>query len=252
MLDQPTRATDLLRLSELEQTLLIQFLRKKRVRCLRLTQVSVDFLEMARTNPIKRKKREKSYKFLLNKAIPWLKLVFNATLYPKIIHMLSPSLKGSRNAEIPKEYAFYGYYFGRTAMENENQIEEYFYPDSREVVLQEKSWMRPKTISKEYISKLGQSPRFREHLWRFFDYQLVPLVSRLGVVTLHNMIRCFDARLGESSAEGLLTYARSKYWENPKCKLPWSVSEVQLAREQLRMVLDESSECSPRSGVALQ
>ena len=225
----------------LEQTLLTQFLTKKRVRNWKSPQVSVYFMEMARINPVKRKKLEKTFKFLFNKAIAWLKWIFNATLYPKLLLLLSPVLKRSVNSETLKDYAFFGYYFGQAAMETGSQIEEYFYPDSKQAVLPEKSWMRPKTISHTYIAKLNESPRFREHLWRFIDCQLISFVSRLGMTKLHSMMRCLETRLGESSEEDLLTFAKSKYWGNPKCKLPWSVSEVRLAREQLRSVFEGSS-----------
>ena len=142
------------------------------------------------------------------------------------------------------DLGFYMFYFGKIADENDWPISKFFHPKvfagvkgSMGRCLDEPK-MRPKTINREYIDNLKRSDTFMKDMSDFLNNQYQTSDSVTGIIKQYQSIsdekitqklsQWCDLIKKKGNDQGLDLILKDLK-NNDKCKLPWSIMEIQRA-----------------------
>ena len=236
MMDEPMEQELVNSLSGLEKQLLVVFLRKKRVKNYKRATATVEFMECARKCPVKRGKAEKSYKFVLNKVMAFLREIFRDKVYPFAEYLIHPHLT-CLPKDLKLDFAFHGYYFGQASRDLRKRIECFFYP---EVLRRHNLCFNSlvfKSVSNSYIDYVRRSPMFIIDVGFFLQNCLIRQANSLILNKIRKLVTSWEKHLVRFGVKSLGDHLKSKFIHNPKKKLAWSVQEVRLAATQLWKVI---------------
>ena len=213
-----------------EQDIVLLFIKKKRLFGFGEATIDPDFLENLRLNP-SRKSTEENLKFVFKKCFRFLKLNYRKRIHEKLVNFLSePYSRLGSGSHF--EYAFSGVYFGLIANKLGQPIEMFFQPSFQRRFEILNPHDCPKTITKSYLGLVKQSPRFVSHMLYFLRNLMLPEAYEQVYEKTSRMVDKWEALVAEEGVEFLLDDLRSKFINNSKSKVPWTISEVQFAINQ--------------------
>lgn len=227
MSSQEISSEELLQLSLRENAIFSLFLRKK------------GFLlgEAGSTAPVLQtrnlKRVEENLKLVFNKAMGFLKRVFQNTFGDTLERHLCGEYRGACNAS---EYCFFGFYFEEAALRLDQEIERFFVPKilskRRSPGFPGRRRLVPKTISKVYLSRIRMGHAFMEHFRLFLAQgfclertEKICAKTQALLAKWGTLVRHFGPKKGFSMVEDRIRGSERN-------KLAWTVKDVQIAREQ--------------------
>ena len=224
-------------MSPLERKLMMLFIRKKKVYNFPNAEITCEYFEQVRAHK-QCKRIEENLKFVFKKAAHFMQSVFRQCLYPRISGLLNPRMQRKAAAD-RVEYAFYGYYFGDIAPKINQKIEKFFHPRSSENERRRFGKLIPKTVSRLYINYLKMSPKYTKDMKSFLTECLV-LEVRSGIFNkVSRMCITWQNYLSKFGEEKLLEMVTDNFENNSKCKIAWSIQEVEGAIVQINQLLDK-------------
>lgn len=169
----------------------------------------------------KNKRLEENYKLVFKKALKYLLRKFKK--YNEV--------KGKKN---DLEQQFYKFYFEEVFKSEGIEVEMGIDPESN--TFKGQNLFNPKTINSRYVTNIMKSGLFKAHFEDFLENQFVTDYNKSREFKIQKVVEkcyeCFNKKKGGGYEEV------QKYIEqNPKCKLPWSDSELISARESVKQLL---------------
>lgn len=169
----------------------------------------------------KNKRLEENYKLVFKKALKYLLRKFKK--YNEV--------KGKKN---DLEQQFYKFYFEEVFKSEGIEVEMGIDPESN--TFKGQNLFNPKTINSRYVTNIMKSALFKAHFEDFLENQFVTDYNKSREFKIQKVVEkcyeCFNKKKGGGYEEV------QKYIEqNPKCKLPWSDSELVSARESVKQLL---------------
>ena len=164
------------------------------------------------------KRPEECYKFILTRIIKNLKRNFGAK-------------PGQTLEEI--ERSFYHYYFADIAAEMNLSIENFYYPITRKQLDKIK-------LNSQYFDKIFKSKRFLNDTFNYIDNVLREEYQEELKQKLRTFLNKYDLMLRRSpdKREETLRKIKDYLLKNKRCKLPWTVREINEAVERFRILFD--------------
>lgn len=223
-------------LSELEKKLFLLFFEKKKFHGHQMAALTEEYVRRVLANPLT-KKFEDNIKFVFQRTIKFLQKYFRLKVFAQAKKHFR---KRFRFYPLYKqlEYAFNGYYFGRLANRLEQPIEKFFNPRNKHSSKSQFEKLIPKTLSHLYFHHVKMSKRFVRDCSFFLEHILVneskhKIVHKINLVCLNWEKKLFKAGSGDLNEELQLPVLF-----NSKCKMPWSLSEVQNAIKDITFLLN--------------
>jgi hypothetical protein len=169
----------------------------------------------------KNKRLEENYKLVFKKALKYLLRKFKK--YNEV--------KGKKN---DLEQQFYKFYFEEVFKSEGIEVEMGIDPESN--TFKGQNLFNPKTINSRYVTNIMKSILFKAHFEDFLENQFVTDYNKSREFKIQKVVEkcyeCFNKKKGGGYEEV------QKYIEqNPKCKLPWSDTELVSARESVKQLL---------------
>lgn len=175
-------------------------------------------------NPTNKKKRvEENYK-----------LVFKRTLRHLLNNFRDKIRRKMGKYELEQE--FYNYYF-REDFERE-KLQDYFKitKEQKQSTAGENYLFNPKTINTKYVTTIMKSKLFRMDFLSYLngEFEREYLISMMSKIT-KVLQKCY--KYLESKKVGK-TKMQSYIEENAKCKLPWTIRELKLAKDCVLVLIE--------------
>lgn len=172
------------------------------------------------------KRPEENYKFVFKRCLKNMKEEFKEK-------------KGERLKKKDFEKNFYEHYF-KEVVEHENMpLESFYHPKNSK----NKAKNCPKTINSTYIENISKSPDFVQD---FKKYLLGPLEKEYRKIIdskITGLIERWETEYESTPDKDKTVDEICNYIEkNKKCKLPWTVKEVQEAVNSVKKLFDQSAE----------
>jgi hypothetical protein len=169
----------------------------------------------------KNKRLEENYKLVFKKALKYLLRKFKK--YNEV--------KGKKN---DLEQQFYKFYFEEVFKSEGIEVEMGIDPESN--TFKGQNLFNPKTINSRYVTNIMKSGLFKAHFEDFLENQFVTDYNKSREFKIQKVVEkcyeCFNKKKGGGYEEV------QKYIEqNPKCKLPWSDTELVSAKESVKQLL---------------
>lgn len=235
LLRKPIGKDDLRTLSNLELSLLKQFLIKKFSldASIGLTSTLLNSL----SNHLRIKRFEENIKFVFLKGIRFLQKVFNCNLYPFLRDFLHKDFFHFQEHK-KIEYAFYGYYFGHLMAQTQQPIESffrprYFIPKNRKNQLS----LIPKTISKMYINLVKLSQFFTQDLLFYLQNYYETEIKSMILLKTVQMVSEWEEVYFAKGETGITGFMSEKFGTSSRSKLVWSLDEARNASQELVKIL---------------
>ena len=175
-----------------------------------------------------KKKFEENIKFVFARLIKFLQKYFRLKVFS---HAKKKFRKRFRFYPLYKqlEYAFYGYYFGCLAGRLRLPIEKFFAPRAKQSSKSQFEKLIPKSLSHLYFHHIKMSSLFVKDSLFFLNRILLnesqhKIIHKVGLVCINWEKKLFEERKAES-----LKSVNLRFLFDSKCKMPWSVGEVQNA-----------------------
>ena len=237
LMGERVRRGELAELSELETRIFLLFVNKKKSRNKQISRLDEDSLGQLGSDWI-RKRFEENLRFVVNKAFKFLTKSFNDRLFYRLEQSMQPRYREtSWNSRF--DYAFYGFYFQKVSSCIKKPLEIFFHPKSRRNVVRNAELV-PKTISQYYLNLVCTSDVFKRDLKTYLDHRILAEAERNIVSKVESMCKKWENRAAAHGPENLIQEIRDQYQRNPKCKVPWGVQEVALARSTLNGIFSIS------------
>lgn len=224
-------------MSPIEKKLMLLFIQKKKVFGHENAKLNQEFFESVR-NREQCKRIEENLKFVFKKAANFMLKVFKDCLYPQVAEFLNPEIR-SKSPVDRVEYAFYGFYFGHIAPKINQPIEKFFHPRSSEMERKRFGKVIPKTVSRLYINYLKMSPQYTYDMKKFLSECLVLEVRASIFNKVSRMCLNWQSYMDKHGEEKLLAMVTDNFKNNTKCKIAWSIQEVEGAVGQIIRLLDK-------------
>ena len=164
------------------------------------------------------KRPEECYKFILTRIIKNLKRKFDAK-------------PGETLDET--ERRFYHYYFGEVAAEMNISIRNFYYPITRKQLDKIK-------LNSQYFDKIFKSRLFLNDTLNYIDNELRAEYQDELRQKLRTFLNKYDLMLRRNpdKREETLRKIKDYLLKNKRCKLPWTVREINEAVERFRILFD--------------
>jgi hypothetical protein len=164
------------------------------------------------------KRPEECYKFILTRIIKNLKRNFGA--------------KPGQSLE-ESERSFYHYYFAEVAAEMSLNLENFYYPITRKQLDKIK-------LNSQYFDKIFKSKRFLNDTFNYLDNVLREEYQEELKQKLRTFLNKYDLMLRRNpdKREETLRKIKDYLLKNKRCKLPWTVREINEAVERFRILFD--------------
>lgn len=229
-------AAEMEELSELEKKLFILFFEKKKFHGNQMASLSEDYIRRVLANPTT-KKFEDNIKFVFCRMIKFLQKYFRINIFA---HAKKQFKKRFRFYPLYKqlEYAFNGYYFGRLANKLEQPIEKFFSPRNKQSSKSQFEKLIPKNLSHLYFHHVKMSQKFVRDCTFYLDNILLneskhKIIHKINLVCLN-----WEKKLYKKNSSELNERIELSTLFNSKCKMPWSLSEVQNAIKDIAFLLN--------------
>ena len=215
------------RLSPLEKKLMLLFFEKKKFKGYQMAELSQEYVERILENP-NTKKFEDNIKFVFFRMIKFLQKYFRIKLFSIAKRQFK---KRFRFYPLYKqlEYAFNGYYFGRLATKLQQPIEKFFSPRAKQSSKSQFEKLIPKTLSHLYFHHVKMSSKFVRDA-RFYLENILMNESKHKIVHKINLVCVnWEKKLFKKGTGELIENIKLSSLFDSKCKMPWSLSEVENA-----------------------
>lgn len=230
LLGQRIEKEQIVQLKPYEKEIVLLFIKKKRLFSHLHAEMSEDYMHLLWKNPTHRS-TEENLKFIFKKSFRFLKQNFKRRIHRNLVkHLSKPYADLGKGAHF--EYCFTGAYFSSTALRLGYPIERFLQPSFQRKFKLMNPQVAPKTITKVYLGLIRQSPRFVSHLLHFLQNILIPEALNQIFEKTSKMVNKWEIILAEEGPKGLLNHIRSKFINNSKSKVPWTISEVRFAINQ--------------------
>lgn len=135
--------------------------------------------------------------------------------------------KGKRS--ITDQASFYQYYFSDISDNVTIPLESFFHPNRKIKDSDQKSSAHQKTMNSRYLENLMVSTKFCDDLISYLETSFVSAYAEKRVLKIHNFIEKLTKKFFSNSQVDIQAL---KYYlqQNSKCKLPWSNSELLIAK----------------------
>lgn len=205
------------------------------------------FNQVCKNNGIKR--NEENLKCVFKYALKFLRAEFRKKHSEFKFRKQNANMKHKNLVDL----GFYTYYFGKIADEYGYPISKFFHPKvfSGNETLNEnidEPDQRPKTINKEYIDNLKKSSKFMQDLQDYLNDSFVKSNNEVsGVITeykaisqekLYQKLDKWYRNFKKKGWEGTCSDIIKELKKNDKCKLPWSVREMEKAVQDTKTHFD--------------
>lgn len=227
LLNQPIDESLIRSLSQLESKCLSSFIFKKNMTRHRNQPITSELVRRIQANP-QSKRPEEMLKFILKKTMKNLKDAFSINTYHRVHQGLRPEYS-ELGPQSKLEYAFYGFYFGQVAHQLGLPIETFFLSDNRRKCIPGKRKFLLKSISQFYINYLKMSKSFVRDAKRYLRHLLIVQMKRVISHKIQVVCCKWEEKCSELGERRFLNWLEKDYVDNPKCKQPWSVQQVQMA-----------------------
>ena len=167
------------------------------------------------------KRPEECYKFILTRVIRYLKRTFPG----------AEELSGASPSE--QERAFYRYYFADLTTVTGLPLEAFYYPISRKQ--QDKL-----KLNANYFDKIFRSERFMKDTLSYVEAILREEYKVELKQKLKSLLSKYDLMIKRKTRprEDVLKLLKDYLLKNKRCKLPWTVREINEAVERFYILLD--------------
>lgn len=141
---------------------------------------------------------------------------------------------------------FYKHYFGTQAVATGIAVEAYWDPTSQRIPGKEHSQGPFKSINHNYLKQVFAAPSFREDFLRVLASRDFVQVCREKVgKKLAKLMNKWDKELKQPSDDNFVRKIVDYFSEAKRCKLPWTLYEVETARKSFIKELEFSVEIDP-------
>ena len=223
-------------LSDLEKKLFLLFFEKKKFKGYQIASLTEEYINKVLANPIT-KKFEDNIKFVFFRMIKFLQKFFRIKVFALAKKQFK---KRFRFYPLYKqlEYAFNGYYFGRLANKLEQPIEKFFSPRTKQSSKSQFEKLIPKNLSHLYFHHIKMSKNFVHDSMFYLDNILIneskhKIVHKINLVCLN-----WEKKLFKNNTSELKENVKLASLFDSKCKMPWSISEVKFAIQDIIHLLN--------------
>jgi hypothetical protein len=231
LLNEPISESIIFSLSNVEDECLKLFLLRKKMIQNKDEPITQAVFNQIYQNP-KSKRIEENLKFIFKKLVRFLQEVFKRKVYPYVQEDLLPEYAQMKEP-MRFEYAFYGYYFGKVALQINHRIEKFFHPRNKRNSLDQNNKFISKTISKLYVKYVSMSPLFVRDLSMYLRHGLLLEIRHTIINKVNRMCLNWESKLAKNGSDWLLHWIQNNFQNNTKCKQAWSLQEVSLAKDQI-------------------
>jgi hypothetical protein len=168
------------------------------------------------------KRPEENYKFVFKRCLKHMKEDFQ-------------NLKGDKLKKKDFEKSFYEYYFKSVSEKEKAPLESFYHPKNSK----SKSKNCPKTINSSYIENIAKSQKFVTDFLKYLNKYLEKEYLEVIDGKINGLIQKWDheyeeSKQNEKTIEDICNYIE----KNKKCKLPWTLKEVQEAILSVRKLFE--------------
>ncbi len=159
------------------------------------------------------KRPEENYKFVFKRCLKHMKEDFK-NLHPEKLKKKD------------FERSFYEHYFQAVVKKHHIPIESFFHPKNSKT----KTKDSPKTINAAYVDNISKSEEFVHDFTKYLNQTLETECREIIDSKINGLIQKWESEYEDSNHNEKIIGEISDYIEkNKKCKLPWTVKEVQEA-----------------------
>lgn len=175
------------------------------------------------------KRPEENYKFIFKRCLKYMKERLN--IYEK-------KKMGKKQLE---DY-FYQYYFAETCKKYKISMDITKYP-----LKGRGTYTTPKTISAEYVSKVGKSQEFVKDFNSYMSESLKKDYEASISPKLDSIVKRWEEIFAQiENKQDALQQIIDYVLKNKKCKFPWTEREIDAAMEAVRVIFSEC--CTTKDG----
>ena len=187
------------------------------------------FQALVTTKPIKRP--EESYKFIFKHTFKSLKAAYRADCAE--LSNLSFEAFNIR---------FYSYYFAETAARLNIGLYHFFLPLTPDSYCNKKQRIVAQTINASYITLVCQSQKFMRDFLTYVNNRMLADYAKLILAKVDNMCDKWEQLfLSTHSPDKIIDFICEYVDTNKKCKLPWTVNEVEHAIKVVNRLVHKCS-----------
>jgi len=170
------------------------------------------------------KRPEENYKFVFKRCLKHMKEDFK-NLHPEKLKKKD------------FERSFYEHYFQPVVKKYHIPLESFFHPKNSKT----KTKDSPKTINAAYVDNISKSEEFVRDFTKYLNQTLEAECREIIDSKINGLIQKWENDYEESShSEKVITEICDYIEKNKKCKLPWTVKEVQEAISSVRKLFDQN------------
>ena len=212
-------------MNKVEQTILKSIIKRKFNKLIEPNHLSDLYLHdlfNELQNAVSSKRPEENYKFIFKRCLKHMKEKFK-----------NENLTLAKRKDVDR--CFYEHYFRVVSDSSKISIDNFYHPKNSKA----KNKNGPKTINNTYIQNICRSKNFKKDFSEYLDKSLLKEYQESIKLKIKNLIARWTKELklanDKVAAAGLIC---SYIEKNKKCKLPWTVKEVNEAIRSVNGLFD--------------